>query len=192
MTIHDLLESITKPSRYIGGEVNQIIKPDDEVKVRFALAFPDIYEIGMSHAGIKILYNILNFMPGVWAQRVFAPWPDLAEQLSRKNIALTSLEEGRPLSQFDIVGFSLLYELSYTSMLGMLKMSGIPLLAAQRTDIDPIIIAGGTFCANPAPVMDFLDLVVIGDGEEIVQEMAKICLATNDRGDRIKAFSEIQ
>lgn len=192
MNIHDLLESITKPSRYIGGEVNQIIKPDDEVKVRFALAFPDIYEIGMSHAGIKILYNILNFMPGVWAQRVFAPWPDLAEQLSRKNIALTSLEEGRPLSQFDIVGFSLLYELSYTSMLGMLKMSGIPLLAAQRTDIDPIIIAGGTFCANPAPVMDFLDLVVIGDGEEIVQEMAKICLATHDRGDRIKAFSEIQ
>ena len=192
MTILDLYESITKPARYIGGEVNQVNKSDDEVKVRFALAFPDVYEIGMSHAGIKILYNILNSMPGIWAQRVFAPWHDLAEQLTRHNIPLTSLEEGRPISQFDIVGFSLLYELSFTTMLGMLKMAGIPLFAAERGDGDPIVIAGGTFCANPTPVMDFLDLVVIGDGEEIVQEMARICLATRNRKERLQAFSEIQ
>ncbi len=192
MNILNLLESITKPARYIGGEVNQVIKKDDEVKVRFALAFPDVYEIGMSHAGIKILYNILNSMPGIWAQRVFAPWHDLAEQLTRHNIPLASLEEGRPISQFDIVGFSLLYELSFTTMLGMLKMAGIPLFAAERGDADPIVIAGGTFYANPTPVMDFLDLVVIGDGEEIVQEMARICLATKNRKERLQAFSEIQ
>jgi radical SAM superfamily enzyme YgiQ (UPF0313 family) len=192
MHILDLLESITKPARYIGGEVNQVIKSDEEVNVRFALAFPDVYEIGMSHAGIKILYNILNSIPGIWAQRVFAPWHDLAEQLTRHDIPLTSLEEGRPISQFDIVGFSLLYELSFSTMLGMLKMAGIPLFAAERGDADPIVIAGGTFCANPTPVMDFLDLVVIGDGEEIVQEMARICLTTKNRKERLQAFSEIQ
>ncbi len=137
MNIFNLLESITKPARYIGGEVNQVIKPDDEVKVRFALAFPDVYEIGMSHAGIKILYNILNSMPGIWAQRVFAPWHDLAEQLIRHGIPLTSLEEGRPISQFDIVGFSLLYELSFTTMLGMLKMAGIPLLGSRARRCRP-------------------------------------------------------
>lgn len=191
MTIHDLFESVTKPARYIGGEVNQVMKPSDEVKVRFALAFPDVYEIGMSHAGIKILYAILNSMEGIWAQRVFAPWHDLAAKLAEQGIPLTSLEEGRPLSQFDVVGFSLLYELSYTTMLGMLKMAGIPLCAQDRGGNDPIVIAGGTFCANPAPVMAFLDLVVIGDGEEIVQEMARICLATKSRSERIQAFSEI-
>ncbi|MCU0577394.1 MAG: TIGR03936 family radical SAM-associated protein [Desulfobacterota bacterium] len=190
-TIRSLLESVARPARYVGGEVNQVMKPAHEVKVRFALAFPDVYEIGMSHAGIKILYHLLNAMEGVWAQRVFAPWHDLAALLAGEKIPLASLEEGRPLSGFDVVGFSLLYELSYTSMLGMLRLSGIPLKAGERTGTDPIVIAGGTFCANPTPVMDFLDLVVIGDGEEIVQEMAGICLATEDRSERIQAFSEI-
>ncbi|HXK46395.1 MAG TPA: TIGR03960 family B12-binding radical SAM protein [Deltaproteobacteria bacterium] len=190
-TIRDLIESVSKPARYIGGEVNQTIKPDGGVRVRFALAFPDVYEIGMSHAGIKILYHLLNAMEGVWAQRVFAPWHDLAGLMTREEVPLASLEEGRPLSGFDVVGFSLLYELSYTTMLGMLRLSGIPLRADERTDSDPIVIAGGTFCANPSPVMDFLDLVVIGDGEEIVQEMARICLETKDRSERIQAFSEI-
>lgn len=191
MTIKDFFESVTKPARYIGGEVNQVIKPHDEVKVRFALAFPDVYEIGMSHAGIKILYNILNSMNGIWAQRVFAPWHDLAGQLMQNGVPLTSLEEGRPLSRFDVVGFSLLYELSFTTMLGMMKLAGIPLLSAERGETDPIVIAGGTFGANPTPVMAFLDLVVIGDGEEIVQEMARICLETSSRKERIQAFSEI-
>jgi radical SAM superfamily enzyme YgiQ (UPF0313 family) len=190
--MEQLLQTVTKPARYIGGEINQVMKDPDEVKVRFALAFPDIYEIGMSHAGIKILYHILNAMPGVWAQRVFAPWHDLAALLKAHDIPLASIEEGRPLKQFDVLGFSLLYELSYTSMLGMLDMAKIPLRSAERGGGDPIVIAGGTFCANPAPVVEFLDLVVIGDGEEIVEEMARICLATSDRKERIKAMAGIE
>ncbi|HQI82816.1 MAG TPA: B12-binding domain-containing radical SAM protein, partial [Deltaproteobacteria bacterium] len=190
-TLHDLLESVAKPGRYIGGEVNQSIKDPGAVRARFALAFPDVYEIGMSHAGIRILYHVLNAMDGVWAQRVFAPWSDLAERMGREGIPLSTLEEGRPLSRFDVVGFSLLYELSYTTMLGMLRLGGIPLRAEERSASDPIVIAGGTFCANPNPVMEFLDLVVVGDGEEIVQEMARICLATKDRAERIRAFSGI-
>lgn len=188
---HHLLDSISRPARYIGGEVNQVVKRPVEVRVRFALAFPDVYEIGMSHAGIKILYHLLNAMEGVWAQRVFAPWHDLAGLLDHEGIPLASLEEGRPLSDFDVVGFSLLYELSYTSMLGMLKLGNIPLRAEDRKGSDPIVIAGGTFCANPSPVMEFLDLVVIGDGEEIATEMARVCLETKDRAERIAAFSEI-
>jgi radical SAM superfamily enzyme YgiQ (UPF0313 family) len=191
-TLHDLLESVAKPGRYIGGEVNQAIKDPAAIRARFALAFPDVYEIGMSHAGIKILYHTLNAMDGVWAQRVFAPWSDLAERMGREGIPLSSLEEGRPLSRFDVVGFSLLYELSYTTMLGMLRLGAIPLRAQDRSASDPIVIAGGTFCANPRPVMDFLDLVVVGDGEEVVQEMARICLATKDRAERIQAFSGIE
>ncbi|MCE5275489.1 MAG: TIGR03960 family B12-binding radical SAM protein [Deltaproteobacteria bacterium] len=187
-----LLQTVSKPARYIGGEINQVVKGDGETRVRFALAFPDIYEIGMSHAGIKILYHILNSMPGVWAQRVFAPWHDLASLLTLNDTPLVSLEEGRPLSHFDVVGFSLLYELSYTSVLGMLSMGRIPLRAQDRTGEDPIVIAGGTFCANPSPMLEFLDLVAIGDGEEIVGEMARICLATTDRGERIRAMSEIE
>jgi radical SAM superfamily enzyme YgiQ (UPF0313 family) len=189
--MNDLLQNVSRPARYIGGEINQVVKGDDEVKVRFALAFPDIYEIGMSHAGIKILYHILNSIPGVWAQRAFAPWHDLAALLRQHDLPLASMEEGRPLSRFDVLGFSILYELSYTSVLGMLDLAKIPLRAEDRTDDDPIVIAGGTFCANPTPLMEFLDLVVIGDGEEIVEEMARICLATRDRRERIDAMSAI-
>jgi radical SAM-linked protein len=187
-----LLQKVLKPGRYAGGEINQAVKDPNDVKVRFALAFPDIYEIGMSHAGIKILYHILNAMPGVWAQRVFAPWHDLAALLKERGIPLASIEEGRPLGQFDVLGFSLLYELSFTTMLGMLDMAGIPLRSGDRGDGDPIVMAGGTFCANPAPVLEFLDLVVIGDGEEIVEEMARICLATRDRKERIKAMAAVE
>jgi radical SAM family uncharacterized protein len=187
-----LFENISRPARYIGGEINQVIKRDDETEVRFALAFPDIYEIGMSHAGIKILYHILNSIPGVWAQRVFAPWHDFASLLAFKDVPLVSIEEGRPLSQFDVVGFSLLYELSYSSLLGMMKMAKIPLQAQDRAQGDPIVIAGGTFCANPTPVLEFLDLIAIGDGEEIIIEMAQICLATQDRKERIQAMSALE
>lgn len=187
----EILYHVTRPSRYTGGEINEVIKPDSEVKVRFALAFPDIYEIGMSHAGIKILYAILNAMPGVWAQRVFAPWHDMAQALSRNDIPLYSLEEKRPLKSFDIVGFSLLYELSYSTVVRMLRLSGIPLYAQERSDADPIIIAGGTSTNNPCPVSDFFDLIVIGDGEEIVQEIALICKKTRDRKERLLAMSEI-
>lgn len=190
--IRPLLETVLRPLRYAGGEVNQVVKRPEEVRVRFALAFPDVYEIGMSHMGIKILYHILNAIPGVWAQRVFAPWHDMASLMRARGVPLVSLEEKRRLRDFDVAGFSLLYELSYTTMLGMLDLAGIPLLAAERTSVDPIVVAGGTFGANPCPVLDFLDLVVIGDGEEVVSEMARICLETRSRSERIDAFSRIE
>lgn len=189
---YNTLQSVSKPARYIGGEVNQVVKPDGEVRARFALAFPDTYEIGMSHAGIKVLYQILNSIPGVWAQRVFAPWHDMAGALLRSGTELFSLEEKRPVRLFDVVGFSLLYELSYTSVIRMLKLARIPLRASERKTGDPIVIAGGTCTVNPAPIQDFFDLIVIGDGEEIVEEMARVCLETKDRGERIAAMAEIE
>ncbi len=185
------LEKVLKPGRYTGGEVNQAGRPEAEVKVRFALAFPDAYEIGMSHSGQKILYHILNSIRGVWAQRVFAPWPDMASLLEKNREPLFSLEEKRPLGKFDIVGFSLMHELSYTTVLRMLSLSGIPIYAAERKKTDPVIIAGGTCTSSPSPYLPFFDLIVIGDGEEVVAEMAQICLAVNDRDERIRAMSGI-
>lgn len=183
------LEQVLKPGRYTGGEVNQAVRSDSEVRVRFALAFPDAYEIGMSHSGQKILYHILNSIEGVWAQRVFAPWPDMVTLLEQKGEPLFSLEEKRPIGMFDIAGFSLMHELSYTTVLKMLKLSGIPLYAAERKKRDPIIIAGGTCTSSPAPYLPFFDLIAIGDGEEVVAEMAGICLETKDRDERIKAMA---
>lgn len=188
----DLLYAVSKPGRYIGGEICEVVKPVHEVKARFALAFPDTYEIGMSHAGMKILYSILNAVPGVWAQRVFAPWHDMAEAMEDKGIELFSLEEKRPIRAFDVVGFSLLYELSYTTVVRMLKLSKIPLHAEDRSANDPIVIAGGTSTVNPNPFATFFDLIVVGDGEEVVQEMADICLRTKDRGERLSAMAEIE
>lgn len=188
----EILYTAQKPGRYLGGEINEVVKGDSEVDVRFALAFPDTYEIGMSHAGIKILYAILNAMPRVWAQRVFAPWHDMAEAMGQGRAELCSLEEKRPLKDFDVVGFSLLYELSYTSVVRMLKLSGIPVRAEERGAHDPIVIAGGTSAVNPGPFLPFMDLVVIGDGEEVVQEMARICLETRDRAERLKAMEGIE
>ena len=183
------LEQVLKPGRYTGGEVNQVSKPDSEVSVRFALAFPDTYEIGMSNSGQKILYHILNSIKGVWAQRVFAPWPDMVSLLEQNNIPLFSLEEKRSLGTFDIAGFSLMHELSYTTVLKMLSLSDIPIYAAERKKTDPIIIAGGTCTSNPCPILPFFDLIVIGDGEEVVAEMAQICLTAKDRDERIEAMS---
>jgi radical SAM family uncharacterized protein len=189
---YSTLQSVSKPARYIGGEVNQVVKPDNEVRARFALAFPDTYEIGMSHAGLKVLYQILNSIPGIWAQRVFAPWHDMAGALLKNGTELFSLEEKRPVRLFDVVGFSLLYELSYTTVLRMLKLARIPLHASERKAGDPIVIAGGTCTVNPTPFQNFFDLVVIGDGEEVVEEMARVCIETRDRGERIAAMAEIE
>ncbi len=187
-----ILYSVAKPGRYLGGEINEVVKCPEEVKVRFALAFPDTYEIGMSHAGMKILYHILNSLDGIWAQRVFAPWHDMADALRHEGKELSSLEEKRPLRTFDIIGFSLLYELSYTTVLRMLRLSNIPLHAAERGKLDPIIIAGGTSTVNPGPFMDFFDAIVIGDGEEVVREIADICIRTKDRRERLLAMAGIE
>ncbi|MDD5344202.1 MAG: TIGR03960 family B12-binding radical SAM protein, partial [Smithella sp.] len=165
----ELLLGAEKPSRYIGTEVNAVRK--DKPEVRFLLAFPDTYEVGMSHLGLQILYSILNEIPYVAAERCFAPWPDREKQLREGNIPLTSLESQMRLADFDIIGFSLQYELSYTNMLNMLDLGGIPLARKERKDGHPLIIAGGPCCFNPAPLVDFIDAFVIGEGEEVVGEI---------------------
>ena len=164
---------ITRPSRYLGNEVNSIRKDPRDTEVSIALAFPDIYEVGMSHLGLKILYHILNGHHWLAAERVFAPWVDLENELRRHRIPLTTLESDRPLSSFDIVGFSLQHELCYTNVLGMLDLSGISFLASERSDDDPLIIAGGPACFNPEPVAAFFDAIVIGDGEEAALEICR-------------------
>ncbi len=158
---------ITHPSRYLGEEINSIYKDPSNVEICIALAFPDVYEIGMSHLGLKILYHILNSQDWLAAERVFAPWVDLGSELKKRNIPLTSLESGRPLSEFDIVGISLQHELCYTNILSMLDSAAIPLLSEQRGPMDPLIIAGGPACFNPEPVAKIFDAIVIGDGEKI-------------------------
>jgi radical SAM family uncharacterized protein/radical SAM-linked protein len=163
---HTWFSRITRPSRYLGGETHTITKDPAEVDVSVALAFPDVYEIGMSHVGLKMLYHILNSLSWLSAERVFAPWVDLEQELKQRNLPLASLESGRPLSEFDLVGFSLQHELCYTNILSMLKLAGIPFLSEQRGADEPLIIAGGPACFNPEPVATLFDAIVVGDGEE--------------------------
>ena len=168
-----ILHEVTRPARYTGGEWNAIIKDWDSVEVRVVLAYPDAYEIGMSNIGVAILYEILNRKREVLTERVYAPWTDMAAQMRRANIPLFSLESKRPVSDFDIVGFSLGYELSYTNVLNMLDLAGIPVFAAERGDSFPLVIAGGGCTLNPEPMSDFIDLFVIGDGEEVIGELVE-------------------
>jgi radical SAM family uncharacterized protein/radical SAM-linked protein len=172
----DILPTISKPSRYIGNELNVIRKNQNRSNmgmpiIRIALAFPDIYDVGMSHLGLKILYNILNSRDDIWAERAFAPWIDMEEHIRAEGKLLSSLESSTPLIDFDIIGFSLQYEMSYTSVLNMLNLAQIPLLSKDRTDNHPLIMAGGPCVFNPEPIADFIDFFVIGDGEEIVLEI---------------------
>jgi radical SAM family uncharacterized protein/radical SAM-linked protein len=164
---------IVHPTRYLGGEINSINKDPSTVEVSIALAFPDVYEIGMSHVGLKILYHLLNSQDWVSAERVFAPWVDLESALRKRDIPLTSLESGRPLSEFDIVGFSLQHELCYTNILTMLGVAHIPLLSKERRPKDPLIIAGGPACFNPEPVAPIFDAIVIGDAEEVALSICR-------------------
>jgi len=164
---------ISRPSRYIGGEINAVRKSPSQTEVSIALAFPDVYEVGMSHLGLKILYNILNAEDWLAAERVYSPWMDMEAELRQLKIPLTTLESDRPLREFDLVGFSLQHELSYTNVLNMLDLSRIPLLARERSDTDPLVIAGGPACFNPEPVADFFDLMVIGDGESVAVEICR-------------------
>ena len=165
---------IRKPSRYSGGEVRPPSIAWDEARVRVLLAFPDVYEIGMSHLGILLLREILSARPGTLCDRVFAPWPDYEEHLRASGLPLASLESGRPAGAFDLVGFSLCYELTYTNVLAMLDLSGIPLLSKDRSEDHPIVVAGGVCTLNPAPVAPFFDALLIGDGEEAVVEIAAL------------------
>ena len=167
----DILSQVQKPARYTGGEFGSIIKADEETEVSIALAFPDIYEVGMSYLGFKILYHILNKEEGVAAERVYAPWVDMEAKMHENALPLTSLETGKILRDFDFVGFTLQYELSYTNILNMLDLGKIPLFTKDRTEEDTFVIAGGPCVYNPEPLADFIDFFIIGEGEEIMVEL---------------------
>jgi len=169
--VQKILTKIQKPGRYVGGELNEIIKDKNEITVRFAFCFPDVYEIGMSHLGMKILYSLLNEIPHVWCERVFAPWPDMAAEMTQHSIPLYALESGNSIADFDIIGFTLQYELCYTNVLNMLKLAGIPRKSSSRKNLSQIVIAGGPCACNPEPLADFIDLFVIGEGEEVILEI---------------------
>lgn len=166
-----LLPTIQKPGRYTGGELNQVVKDWDSVKTRVALVFPDIYDLGMSNLGLAILYELLNQRTDVLAERAFSPWVDMELAMRSRGIPLYSLESKHPLNQFDIIGFSLPYETLYTNTLNALDLAGIPLFSADRSTSDPLIIAGGHAVFNPEPMYAFIDAFVIGDGEEVIQEI---------------------
>ena len=169
-----ILPRVQKPARYVGGEYNEIKKDKDSVELRVAFCFPDTYEIGMSNLGFRILYGIMNDMPGVWCERVFAPWGDMEEELRKAEIPLFALESGDPVGDFDVVAFSVGYEMAYPAILNMLDLSGIPLHAAERTELAPLVIAGGTAMYNAEPLADFIDLALIGEGEEEVPELLEL------------------
>ena len=169
--IEKLLLKVKSPSRYIGGELNSVVKDKNKVDVRFAFCFPDSYDIGMSHIGMKILYSLKNARENWWCERVFAPWTDFEELMRENNIPLYGLESLDPIKDFDFIGFTVQYELCYTNILNMLDLAGLNVLAAERDDSDPIVIAGGPCVCNPEPLCDFIDLFVIGEGEEVNLEL---------------------
>lgn len=196
-TLEDILPLVEKPSRYLGGEINQVKKDLERIKLRFALAFPDLYEIGTSHFGMQILYHILNTHSDIAAERVFAPGMDMDHYLRRSGLRLFSLESRLPLDRFDIIGFSLLYEMNYTNILSILELAGIPFYASQRDGSYPLIIAGGPCTCNPEPVADFFDAIVIGDGENVTLKLAEGWLewkknSGSDKDGLLKRWSKIE
>ena len=172
--LEQILHNVEKPARYTGGEFNQIVKDINNVNIRVAFCFPDTYEIGMSNLGLRILYGVLNNIDDVWCERVFTPWIDMESEMRNNGIPLYSLESYTPLSDFDIIAFSIGYELSYTNVLNMLDLAGIPLRCTDRGEEDPLVMAGGTCCYNPEPMAAFIDLFVIGEGEEVIVELIDI------------------
>ncbi len=194
--LRSILTRVEKPGRYVGGEWNEIRKNPRTVDVKVALAFPDVYEIGMSYLGQKILYGILNADPAVLAERVFAPWPDFEAELRQSRVPLASLENAIPLAGFDIVGFSLLYELNYSNVLTILDLGGIPLFSRDRGRSHPLVIAGGPAAFNPEPVADFFDLMLLGDGEEafpeIIAKYRALRQAGLERSALLKELSSIE
>jgi radical SAM family uncharacterized protein len=168
-----MLSKVTKPGRYTGGEWNSVVKDWSATEVKVALVYPDVYEIGMSNLALPILYQVLNSQPGILAERAFAPWIDMEAAMRQAGTPLLSLESKRPLAQFDIIGFSLGYELTYTNVLNMLDLAGIPVLANDRSDSHPLLIAGGSCVLNPEPMADFIDAFAIGDGEELAAEIVE-------------------
>lgn len=186
--------SISKPARYIGREWNISLKKKEDVEISVALAFPDLYEIGMSHLGLKILYYILNSLPGVRAERAFAPWPDMGKMMKEKNIPLYSLENKIPLRNFDAVGISLQHELNYTNVLYLLDSAGIPLRSEERGEEFPLILGGGPCAFNPEPVSPFFDVFLLGEGEEAIVEIVEILrvMKGEKRSDVLSELAKIE
>lgn len=170
-TLEMILPRVQKPARYVGGEWGSVTKEREGVDLRFAFCFPDVYEVGMSHLGSRILYGLLNAQDGVWCERVFAPWVDMEKEMRAAGLPLYALESGDPLSEFDILGFTLQYELSFTNILNMLDLGGIPPLAKERIGLKNLVVAGGPCAYNPEPLCDFIDLFMIGDGEEVMLDL---------------------
>lgn len=172
--IEKLLLKVQKPGRYVGGELNAVIKRKEDVEIRFAFCFPDTYEVGMSHLGMKILYSQFNEQPHIWCERVFAPWIDMEEQMRTHGIPLFALESGDSIAEFDFIGFTLQYELSYTNVLNMLDLAGVPLRSSDRKGLWPLVVAGGPCAVNPEPLAEFIDLFFIGEGEEVDLEVMEL------------------
>ena len=177
-----ILPRVQKPARYTGGEYNAVIKDRAEVDLRYALCFPDTYEIGMSNLGCRILYGVMNEEPGVWCERSFAPWGDMEDEMRKAGLPLYALESGDPLDRFDIIGFSLGYEMAYSNVLNMLDLAGLPLRNADRPELAPLVVAGGTCCYNPEPLAPFMDLFVLGEGEEVTLEYIRLFRQARDEG----------
>jgi radical SAM family uncharacterized protein len=191
--VRDLLDEVSKPTRYIGAEYNIQTKEWSAADLKVALAFPDLYEIGQSHLGLRILYELINSQTGMLAERVFAPWPDYQQLIREHGVRLHSLENKRPLSDFDVIGFSLQYELSYTNILIMLSLSGIPLLSKERSHAYPIIIGGGPCAFNPEPVADFFDLFLMGEAEDVLSDiLIKIKDWKRTGAEKKALFSELE
>ena len=186
----DILMKIEKPARYIGGEVNSVMKEKEKVDIRFAMCFPDLYEIGMSHLGIQILYDMFNRREDTWCERVYSPWTDLDKVLREKNIPLFALESQDPVRDFDFLGITIQFEMCYTNILQILDLSRIPLHASDRTEKDPFVIGGGPCTCNPEPLADFFDIFYIGEGETVYDELLDAYKTWKSSGKSRKAFLE--
>lgn len=186
--VEKILQYVQKPARYVGGELNSVVKNPNKVDIRYAFCFPDIYEIGMSHLGMKILYGLVNEREDAWCERVFAPDIDMEEQMRKNNVPLFALESGDYIKDFDIIGFTLMYELCYTNVLNMLDLAGIPLYSKDRDELTPVICCGGPCACNPEPIADFMDIVFLGDGEESTNEVLDLLKYCKQNGLSKKEF----
>lgn len=186
----EILLTVEKPARYIGNEINMVVKNPREVDVRFCMCFPDVYEIGMSHLGIQILYDMLNQRKDTYCERVYSPWPDLDKVMREQKIPLFALESQEPIKNFDFLGITLQYEMCYTNILQILELSHIPFSAIERTEDDPIVIGGGPCAYNPEPIADFFDIFYIGEGETCYFELLDLYKEVKKQGGSRREFLE--
>ena len=184
----NLLKQVQKPARYTGGEFNSVVKDKSKIRFRYAFCFPDNYEVGMSHLGMKILYSLVNAREDAWCERVFAPWDDMEKLMRENGVPLYALESGDDIKDFDMIGFTLQYELSYTNVLNMLDLAGLPVRSADRKDLTPLVVAGGPCACNPEPISAFIDLFMPGEGEEVTNEIIDLLIKHKEMGSTKEEF----